>query len=366
METSDETLWKYDLNETVMLLRFNTSILNNISAIPEEYDATGADCARIAGFIIHGFATGVLIVIGLICNTISWLVLRKDTDSLIASWQLQALAIADNAVVAFWIVQFFLPNSMPSTYNNSQANLHIIVYTHPLIRAAQMASIWLTVLIAVTRYVAVCHPLRASYLLTVKRNRKAVIGIALCSLLYNMPRFFEYKVVTIVEDNISQHVVHASWLRNNKIYTLLYFDIMKYIFIFVLPLFLLIILNTRLVVAYRQVQRQRARMVTSVDSHDNNLTLVMILVILVFTLCHLPSCLVKMVWKFVWHPCPSFPFFLTNLSQTLQLLNCCTNFFIYCVFRKKFRKMLVHVLCRKNQARKHSTEVAMLSDCMVP
>ena len=354
METSDGTLRNYDFNETVMLHRPNASIMNNISVFEEAYNmtpTTGSDCGWTAKFIIHGLVSGVLIIIGLICNTISWLVLRKDTESLIASWQLQALAIADNTVVAFWIVQFFLPYSMPFTYYNSPANVYIITYTIPLMRAAQMASIWLTVLIAVTRYVAVCNPLRASYLLTFKRNKKAVIGIALGSFLYNMPRFFEYTVEKMVVQlnnyTITQYIMDATWLRQNKIYTLLYFDIMRYMFIIVLPLLLLIIFNTRLTLAYRQAQRQRARMVATTDSHDNNLTLVMILVILVFTLCHLPSCLVKMIWTFKYQPCPSFLFFLQELSQTLQLVNCCTNFFIYCVFRKKFRRLLVHTLCQK-------------------
>ena len=67
---------------------------------------------------------------------------------------------------------------------------------YPLGIMAQTGSVYLTVTVTVERYVAVCHPLRARSLCTYGRAKLYVIGVAIFSVLYNLPRFFEvtYKV----------------------------------------------------------------------------------------------------------------------------------------------------------------------------
>jgi hypothetical protein len=78
----------------------------------------------------------------------------------------------------------------------------------PLLFIAQMAAIWLTVLIALTRYISVCHPYVAPRYVTVQRVRAAVIGVSVFSLAYNVPRFFERYVIT---EDINGTVIDSSF-----------------------------------------------------------------------------------------------------------------------------------------------------------
>ena len=57
---------------------------------------------------------------------------------------------------------------------------------------AQTASVYLTVLVTVERFVVVCHPLKARSLCTTTRTRLGVLLVMFFSILYNMSRFFEY------------------------------------------------------------------------------------------------------------------------------------------------------------------------------
>lgn len=59
----------------------------------------------------------------------------------------------------------------------------------------------------VERYIAVCHPLRARSWCTCKRGRLAVVIIGLCSLCYNVPRFFEVERCLYVDNELDE-----SWI----------------------------------------------------------------------------------------------------------------------------------------------------------
>jgi len=46
-----------------------------------------------------------------------------------------------------------------------------VKYVNPLGYMAQCATIWLTVLIAVNRYITICHPFKADRFLTIRTAR---------------------------------------------------------------------------------------------------------------------------------------------------------------------------------------------------
>lgn len=65
------------------------------------------------------------------------------------------------------------------------------VYSYPLLYLAQTEMIWLTVIIALNRYMAVCLPYRATRLCSLSNVRWVVAGVTVFSCIYNTPRFFE-------------------------------------------------------------------------------------------------------------------------------------------------------------------------------
>jgi len=56
-------------------------------------------------------------------------------------------------------------------------------------------TVWMTLLVTVDRYVAVCQPWRVADFATHRRHtRLAVCFVLLTAVLYNIPRYFERQV----------------------------------------------------------------------------------------------------------------------------------------------------------------------------
>ena len=137
---------------------------------------------------------------------------------------------------------------------------YVRVIVYPLLFIAQSAMIWLTVLLAITRYISVCLPYKASKLCSLHRIKSGVMSVMFCSVLYNLPRFFE---VYVDSSEGSYHAIRYTALRTNYFYTHVYFDIMYYLISFIIPLLFLSFFNTKLTIAYRKLQASRASNQTS-------------------------------------------------------------------------------------------------------
>ena len=84
--------------------------------------------------------------------------------SLIIGGVMQALSVIDNVLVVTAFPLYFLPTFVDYTglYSNytelSTFHQLVLVYVLPVAFVAQTATIWVTVLVAVNRYIAVCRP----------------------------------------------------------------------------------------------------------------------------------------------------------------------------------------------------------------
>ena len=315
-------------------------------------------CTLHGKFFINTLCAGPLCILGLAGNTLSFLVLRKDRESPVASFLLQSLSMTDNFFLAFWFLHFSLSDMfyhlrMPFCYE--PAWVYVRVYTDPLMFVGQTAMIWMTVLIAVSRYIAVCVPYKASALTNVPRMKLGASLVLLASLLYNIPRYFELQVIRTEANGNVHYSFNQTSLPSNPVYRLVYFDILYYISTFVLPLVLLAFMNTRLVLAYRLIQRKRRalRVRSGQDGQDNNITLVMIIVIVVFMICNAPARIFQIVQKYDQNiKCWSTAFIIGEVCSILEVLNSSANFIVYCVFRKQFRHILQQTLCGCSRAQR--------------
>ena len=95
-------------------------------------------------FFLYGVVAGLVCVLGLVGNLVSAAVLSRDSKTPIASFQLMALALADNLFLALWLIHYSLryvlrfpgePDSPVLTY--------VRVHTFPVLYTAQTWTIWL-------------------------------------------------------------------------------------------------------------------------------------------------------------------------------------------------------------------------------
>lgn len=234
---------------------------------------------------------------------------------------------------------------MPSNSSTSEGPLHLYIqFVYPLALISQTGSIWTTCLITAERYFAIAHPLRALTLSTRKRATWALITMAMLAVLYNLPRFAEVEIVGATEDAVVKNVIRPSALRHNRVYYWVYYICLYLSLMYIIPLTLLSVLNTKIYLAIKRANRDRSSLTQNQESEMNVATMLVILVA-IFIACNLPGFVVNCLE--LVHNTPYFHVAM-SLSNILICFNSSINFVIYCTFGKKFRERLRDMLCCSN------------------
>jgi len=69
-------------------------------------------------------------------------------------------------------------------------------YRESTVNMFALSSTWLTVVMAVSRYVVVCRPLHARGYISLHRTRCALLAVFVLSAVVNIPRLLRYSIVT--------------------------------------------------------------------------------------------------------------------------------------------------------------------------
>jgi len=180
--------------------------------------------------------------------------------------------------------------------------------------------------------------------------------VVVAAVIYNLPRFFERRVVVSTCLGVSLPLTEKTALRRNRNYFLVYKTACYFIFRSVGPLIALIVLNLELVRALRVVRRRRRRLLVQKpkgrggrrNGGGENLTLMLVTVVTVFIVCQLPNLAIRIaVTAHEFSPSGVIRLDIPSLryaniaSNALLTLNSAVNFAVYCLVGKKFRRIFV-------------------------
>ena len=223
----------------------------------------------------------------------------------------------------------------------------------------------LTVLVSFHRYTAVCKPYTSATLSSLPRCQRHVGYVAVVAILYNIPRFFEYRRVDIycpTPDNQtefaeSMHLFSA--VGENRIFRVVYDNILYFVVMMGGPLVLLAFLNARLITALKEKSRRRREMggVAMTTSRHNqqqqqqDLTIMLVSVVFVFIVCQTPTFIDRIIWAVVdkgQRDCGRWHYYYTAVGDLMAVLNSSVNFIVYVLASRKFRHDLF-VLLRQSR-----------------
>ncbi|KAI0221975.1 FMRFamide receptor [Lamellibrachia satsuma] len=306
-------------------------------------------------FIVYTVIIGMLVVVGVTGNSFAFVVFWKDDIKTSTSFLFQGLSLIDSTLLLTAIPLYSIQSFVDYTgwlqgYGAIEA--YIFVYVLPLSRTAHAASIWVTVLIAVNRYIAVCIPYKASRLCTVLKAKKQLAVVLLLAVLYNIPAFTKYRVAYTADNGTTYPTVARNWkFASEKLYgtfSILFF-ISHLIFLLALPILILAVLTIRLIKALKAFRRKRMEIQSLRQQQDNSVTLVLIIVVIVFIICQVPALVNHVI--LVMAPieaisCGHFFSYLEHIANMLIILNSAVNFVIYALFNKRFRYVLTQTVCR--------------------
>lgn len=214
------------------------------------------------------------------------------------------------------------------------------------------ASIWLTVLLSIHRYIGVCHPFYIRQFSTRKRSLLCVLIVYILSSTLHFCRFIDttyvdFRVVYGEMDIHTCKAVHADWIKGYEVvYECIYYW-NTIVFVKVIPLSVVVTLDflmaRKLLRADNKRQRFRSENQTSKESR--RVTWIVIAVAAIFSLVEIPITVILILWtlSMVHDKMYVSEVQLGELSVIFNIIIYISFpciLFLYCLMSKKFRKHL--------------------------
>ena len=214
-------------------------------------------------YIIYGPLSCTVYAFGLIGNSLSFAVLHKYTSGNVGTYLLKALAITDNICLATTLISARIDPVVPEK----------VLYVINVINTSLSWTVWMIVLVAGNHYVAVCRPMMASRLCIINQVRLEILFMAAAVCVFNMPHLIDYYIMdneTILFENLTAR--HEKVARDGMFYYIIYANALHCIFVFILPLAIIIFFNVHLMRSLKVAQCSRTAMTSRSRSDDNNIT----------------------------------------------------------------------------------------------
>ena len=302
-------------------------------------------------FVVDTLVTGSVCVFGLTTNIISFWVFTLYELGYATNFLFQCLALSESVVLLtvfplYPVSSFEAYTKVVRDYDTVLAYLRVCVY--PLAFTAQTATIWLTVLIGYTRFLAIGNLIDPRRPVVLRRAKRHVALLLVCVISYCMPKFFEGRI----ESHTDEHgaiAVHTD-MAQAKLYNILYGNVLYTVFNLALPLGGLLYFYIRIAAALRYYQHLIPRTSSLNRTREQNAMRVIIVVIIVFAVCQTPAVFNHIFWNALpsrFRECGGFHFFYRPISNAMVILNNGTTFWIHLCLDTHFRRVLMSRWCRR-------------------
>ncbi|KAK6177407.1 hypothetical protein SNE40_015514 [Patella caerulea] len=302
---------------------------------------------------IHGYFSIVVCIFGIISNILNIVVLTRKHMSSPTNFILTALAIADMLTMSTYPIMavylYIISRPDCEGTNHTKEWMYFILFHNLFIITCHNMAMWLTVALAVFRYIFVCQHARAMTMCSMQRARMAVLIIVVATIMICIPNYLMYTVIDLASEQnntASCYWIIGSYIAlNNPSYE----QFVRWLFgvvIKILPCILLTVLSTLIIIAMHHAKKRRSRllgMVKRASDHDhassehNRTTMMLVTVVLFFVITELPQgilALISAVNKEFWD---KVYVNLGDLMDILVLINSAVNFILYCIMSQQFR-----------------------------
>ena len=306
---------------------------------------------RLYLFIVHTLIMGTIVVVGIIGNSLTFVVFWKGNFKSSTSFLFLSLSLIDSTLLLTAFPLFSVTAFVHYTgWLQCYFSLHpyLVVYLFPTYLLAKTAAIWVVVLVAVNRYVIVCLPLRAPQWCTLSKVKIQLAVVLIAAVVYNIPKFAEERVAyytyTSNNNTFNTAYVELTMFGEVRLFHRVYDTIFLLIFLLVLPIVTLTVITIRLIKAMKAHRRMQLEMQSSSQPDDSNVTFALVIVVIVFIACQVPTFVGYALYEVSPSGalgCRGVLFYFGQIANMLITLNSSINFFIYIVANKAFRGVLV-------------------------
>ncbi|KAL4225888.1 hypothetical protein ACF0H5_013876 [Mactra antiquata] len=293
----------------------------------------------------------IFCTIGIVGSLLTVIVLSRKTMSTSTNSYLISLAIAD---LGFLLI--ISPKFLETKLQREAHYQYLVVMTYAIIFMEMflLASVWLTVMLAVERYIAICHPLKAMVICTVERARIIIVSIFAFSILFHIPKFFNYKLIYFEDHCINKTVpsVQVTSLATNNEYRLASISTIGFILV-ILPFALLLFFNICLILEihrstnylrYHLASDSNAR--TIITGEEIKITMMLVAVVVNFFIFESPYIINIVVQKLKPQVFEKL-YLYKAITVLLLVMRSSLNFILYCWFSEKFWNTFTKTFCMR-------------------
>ncbi|ESO96488.1 hypothetical protein LOTGIDRAFT_159904 [Lottia gigantea] len=337
-------------------MAWNSSIINVTFCVVE--DEEPHDEAHQEFYEVSRMITGLILYPcicfpGLLGNILTLIVLSQNNMRTSTNAFLSALAVSDgikliNDILYFLVIVFYKTD----TTIGNRAYGYLYPYAHFIFNMSTCVSSWLTVSVAVERYILVCHPTRARTICNRQRAVYTCVGVYLVMIALAIPSALRYRTIWCIdpETNVSMIHVMLTEMWKNQTFVITYTWAQNLIRS-IIPLVVLVALNACIIGALRKTRANKR------NNSRHRVTVMMIIVIVVFMVCITPDAIMSTVFGYGYHEAGNLVKGIREFTDTLLALNAATNFIVYCVFNKVFRNSFTSLCCRDQSPSKFTKEM---------
>ena len=303
---------------------------------------------------IHGYLSAVVCAFGILANMANIAVLTRKNMITSTNAILLWLAVADLLTMMSYLpvsVHFYvlLDPDLKFPQTRSYNWIHFLLFHSSFSLVCHSIAIWLTICLAIFRYIYVCYPTHGGTLCTLKRAKIMILAVYLSTIGILITNYMTNGVAT------TKNGVYEIRETKLAIYNPIIVSMNSWIqaiVIKIIPCVLLTILTILLIMAMhkankrRQMLKSQGRKDDSERAREHNRTTGMLLAIVVlFLITELPQGILAILFTIddrfrleVYLP-------LGDLFDAMALINNAVNFVLYCTMSRQFRETFVQVFC---------------------
>ena len=332
----------------------NGSAAGGAAVVPLGDDVTGASGGGGATYTLQrtlrNVITPAICVLGCAGNIINLVVLNhirlrkadgtKDNGSHLG---LIMLAVSDMLFCIAMFPRGFVAEN-ESLFTRFDFWLVYQVYGTGVITTFIATSTWLTVIMAVLRYIGICHPFMARKIDGPFFAKRLYVGVFILCILLNVPSFFHYRISSIDLQGQVFHLVDIGYIDEGT-YTGRTFNITKAIISIFFPMILLIFCNCSLIRTLQNSYRLRRQFHVQepVSKTSNRITLTLIIIIIAFVILVIPCEVMDFFTDTIQLNTLRTELFLLlrSIGNICQIVNFSFNFVLYCSINVHFRSVVI-------------------------
>ncbi len=254
---------EYHRNITLMTLQENITAEGKL-----------ADRARV---ILFHVILPVILAFGILGNILNLLILtrkqlKRTMDRMEKSVHvgLVALAASDLLFCLLMFPKSLFGEVLAVAEDESAPLLYYQAYYEPFLNTFMMSSTWLTVSMALGRYLAICHPLHARWMVDIRSTKVTIIAVFVLSVLFNLPGFWRYRI--LVSDcwtDCKCYAIDIGGLYQNSTFVYAYWLTWTIIGVIV-PVIVLAFCNVCLIRALQESNKMRRLYRANHTQHDDS------------------------------------------------------------------------------------------------